>query len=78
MVIPGLDEVGEALKVLDLLLVAHLIIQDDELPLNHAALGELSVEFVLDLRSLHLLDLGRVLLQLLRHLLEHLSLFLQL
>ena len=62
----------------NLFLVAHLLIEDYKLALDDSPLGELSVEFVLDLRSLDLLDLRRVFLQLLRHFLEYLSLFLQL
>ena len=62
----------------NLFLVAHLLIEDYKLAFDDSPLGELSVEFVLDLRSLDLLNLRRVFLQLLRHFLEYLSLFLQL
>lgn len=75
-VLPGLYEVGEASVVVDLFLVAHLLIEDDELAFDASAFGELSVETVLDLRNFHLLDLRGVPLELLTHLLEHLALLL--
>ncbi len=67
---------GEASVVVDLFLVAHLLIEDDELAFDVSALGELSVETVLDLRNFNLLDLRGVSLELLTHLLEHLALLL--
>jgi len=76
--LPGLNEVGESLQVLDLFLVANLLVEDDELSLDDASLGQLGVQSLLDLRSLDLLDLRRVLLQLLRDFLEYLSLLKQL
>lgn len=64
--------------MLDLFLVAYLLVEDDELSLDDASLGQFGVQSLLDLRSLDLLDLRRVLLQLLRHFLEYLSLLKQL
>ena len=61
-----------------LLLIAHLLIQNDQFALNGTPLGQLSVELVLNLDGLDLLNLRRVLLQLLRHFLEDLALLLQL
>lgn len=62
--------------MVDLFLVARLLIQDDKLAFDVSAFGELSIETVLDLRDFDLLDLRGVLLELLTHFLEHLTLLL--
>jgi len=53
-----LDEVGEFLEVVQLLLVADLLIQDDQLPLDLPALNQLGSQALLDLRQFLFLDLG--------------------
>lgn len=67
---------GEASIMVDLFLVAHLLIEDDEFAFDVSAFGELSIETVFDLRNFHLLDLRGVSLELLTHFLEYLALLL--
>lgn len=74
----GLDKVGESHEVFKLLLVAHLFVEDYQLPLDIASLCQFAGEFVLDLTELLLLEHVRVLLQLLCHLLLHHNLLLDL
>lgn len=59
-------------------LVPHLLIEDDQFPLNLSPLSELRVELIFDFRDLNLLKCRGVLLELLRNFLLDLNLLLNL
>ena len=76
--LPGLDEIRESPQVIQVLLIPHLVIKDDQFPFDLAAPGQLSIQPLLDLNDLDLLDGRGIFLQLLRDLLDHLNLLLDL
>ena len=78
MILPGLDEIGESPQVIQMLLIPHLLIKNDQFPFDLAALGQLSVEPLLDLNDLDLLDGRGIFLQFLRDLQDYLNLLLDL
>ena len=61
-----------------MLLIPHLLIKDDQFPFDLTALGQLSVEPLLDLDDFDLLDGRGIVLQFLRDLLDYLNLLLDL
>jgi hypothetical protein len=76
--VPCVYEVCKSLKVFELLLVAHLFIEDNELSLDFPPFGQFPCESFLNLTHFPLLKYVRILLQLLRHLLLHQPLLLDL
>ena len=61
-----------------MLLIPHLLIQDNQFTLNVSPLGQFIIEFVLNLRNFNFLNGRGIFLQLLRHFLENFYLFLDL
>ena len=78
MSLPGLDEIGESPQVIQVLLIPHLVIKDDQFSFDLTAPGQLSIQPLLDLNDLDLLDGRGIFLQFLRDLLDHLNLLLDL
>ncbi len=74
----GLDEICKSLKVFELLQIAHLLIQYDELSLDVSSLLDLFAQTFFNLRYLLLLENVCVFLKLLGYLLLNLPLFLDL
>ena len=74
----GLDEIGKSLKVFELLQIAHLLIQYDELSLDVSSLLDLLAQTFFNLRYLLFLENVCVFLKLLGYLLLNLPLFLDL
>ena len=64
--------------MVQLLLIPHLLIKDDQFSFDLTALGQLSIEPLLDLNDFDLLDSRGIFLQFLRDLLDHLNLLLDL
>ena len=64
--------------MIQVLLIPHLVIKDDQFSFDLAAPGQLSIQPLLDLNDLDLLDGRGIFLQFLRDLLDHLNLLLDL